>query len=111
MIRREMGYLARELAEALAFEEAISLAYKERTGMELQEGGVYLDDDIERAEEILRLYPGKERIMDSALPRSGRAARLGTRRIRRCEQPVSPISRHPGTYGTNNTGVLQWISN
>lgn len=56
-ILSELNFLRRELAERLAFEEAIGLAYFERTGEELAPGGEYSTADIARAEEILLLYP------------------------------------------------------
>jgi hypothetical protein len=56
-IRKEMELLARELAERIAFDEAIALAYRERTGEELEAGGAYMRVDRDRALEIIELYP------------------------------------------------------
>jgi hypothetical protein len=56
-IENEIRYLQQELAEALAFAAAIKLAYAERTGVELQDGGEYLEVDVERAHEIVLLFP------------------------------------------------------
>jgi hypothetical protein len=56
-ILSELAMLRHELAERAAFEEAIGLAFQERTGEELADGGEYTEADADRAMEILRLYP------------------------------------------------------
>ena len=56
-IRKEIGLLCRELAERLAYDEALDLAHHERTGEPLADGEAYSRADRDRALEIVELYP------------------------------------------------------
>jgi hypothetical protein len=56
-IRKEIALLGRELAERIAFDEALVLAHEERTGEPLADGEEYSRADRDRAAEILELYP------------------------------------------------------
>ena len=49
--------IASELEELIAWHEALSLAYTERTGKKLKHGLRYTAEDEARADEIMKLFP------------------------------------------------------
>jgi hypothetical protein len=56
-IRRHAKAMNTDLATCIAWDSAVSLAYKERTGQELGEGQSYSPADAERADEIILMFP------------------------------------------------------
>lgn len=59
-VRKRLASLAQDIEQLIVWDEAISLAYAERTGRELRRGEKYSAEDALRAEEIMRLYPGTQ---------------------------------------------------
>jgi hypothetical protein len=57
LLRRHADKLSAELERALVWDEAISLAFRERTGLELMREEEYSAVDAKRAAEIMQLYP------------------------------------------------------
>jgi hypothetical protein len=51
---------AETIALAIAWDDAVSLAHRERTGSELGPGERYSESDAARATQIISLYPKKE---------------------------------------------------
>jgi hypothetical protein len=49
--------LAADFENLFALESAIDIAFKERTGRELQPDEEFTREDADRAEEIVRLFP------------------------------------------------------
>jgi hypothetical protein len=56
-IRSELAEIEIEIERLLLSNEAVSMAYKERTGEVLQPGEWYTAKDAARADVILNLYP------------------------------------------------------
>jgi hypothetical protein len=60
LLRNREDRTAENIELAMAWDEAVSMAYTERTGFELGPGERYSADDARRAEEIIRLFPKQE---------------------------------------------------
>jgi hypothetical protein len=56
-LRERADRIGASIERALAWDAAVSLAYEERTGKQLQPGEAFPDVDGRRALEILKLYP------------------------------------------------------
>ena len=56
-VETELAEITNEINRLIVFDDAVSLAYQERTGEELQRGEWYSAKDAGRASEILNLYP------------------------------------------------------
>jgi hypothetical protein len=56
-LQTELAEIQHEVERLLVFDEAVSMAHRERTGEELQPGDSYTAKDAERAEEIMSLFP------------------------------------------------------
>jgi hypothetical protein len=56
-IRRHAEAMKTDLETVIAWDSAVSLAYKERTGVDLGEGESYSPADAARADEIILLFP------------------------------------------------------
>jgi hypothetical protein len=59
-IHSELAEIDSEIERLIVFDDAVSMAYTERTGLELRPGEPYTAKDAERADEILALYPWSE---------------------------------------------------
>jgi hypothetical protein len=55
--RRALRSLTDAIELALVWDDAVGLAYKERTGLELGDGEPYTPADAKRADEIILMFP------------------------------------------------------
>ena len=56
-LRRRAAAIGSDIEHLLAWDAAVGMAYKERTGLELGEGEPYTPADAERADEIILFWP------------------------------------------------------
>lgn len=56
-IQSELAEMSSEIERLLVWDDAVTLAYRERTGEELQPGEPYTTKDSVRADEIFTMYP------------------------------------------------------
>jgi hypothetical protein len=56
-LRKRAAAMKTDLETIIAWDSAVSLAYKERTGHELRQGEPYSPADAERADEIILMFP------------------------------------------------------
>jgi hypothetical protein len=56
-MKRCNATIAEDLAFIDAWNDAVGMAYEERTGVALGDGEKYSVDDAERADEIMKLFP------------------------------------------------------